>query len=109
MNISRDRFINSIEGVKAQMEYDSQQAHKLGEAFPSAFTANLLYDNSVLKNGYLSLLRSLTNDVDEWIDWFIYENDFGQDKKLCHNPDGTGFYLNDAGELYDFLEQGYER
>lgn len=39
-----------------------------------------------------------------WIDWWIYENDFGENKSICaYDKDDNEIILNTVDELYDFL------
>jgi len=53
----------------------------------------------------LDLLKYIFNDEDEWIQYFIYELDFGErwTPESCFNFDDSVIKLKTTKDLYDFL------
>lgn len=60
--ITKEIFIESIEAIQKQMEYDIKISESLGEVFPNAHAANLLPDNHFLHNALLGLLQHCMDD-----------------------------------------------
>ena len=104
--MTKELFIEAIEAIRLQEEHDNNYIDLLSKVFPDAFEANLLYDNSFIKGGLLKLLSELMHDNGEWIEYFIYELDYGKKyKKGCATyEDGKNIDLSNAGALYEFLK-----
>lgn len=58
----------------------------------------------------VDLLMEMFDDKDEWIEYWMYEQEFGRkwDHDIAHESDGTEIYLPTAGALYDYLVQNIE-
>ena len=105
MRVTKEEFTKAINALQTQFNYDKEWAKKVGEVFPAAFDANLLYNNREVTEGLESLLESLTGDEDtKWIEYFIYECDFGNKELECRHEDGTTFILKTPEDVYDLLE-----
>ena len=105
MRITKEEFTRAINALQTQSNYDKEWAKKVGEVFPAAFDANLLYNNREVTEGLISLLESLTGDEEtKWIDYFMYECDFGNKELECRHEDGTTFILKTPEDVYDLLE-----
>lgn len=110
--MNKELFIKSIEAIEKQALHDEAVAKKLGEVYAPAFDANLLYDNHHLSNALMEILQVQMDDIvvckygQSWIEYFCFELDFGRknDKLKATNADGTDIPLNNAAELWDFLE-----
>ena len=105
--MKRKTFIKAMEALEAQMDYDNKMSDKSGEAFPNAFTPNLLYNNTIIIDGLINVLKKEMKDNFNWIEWFIYDTDFGKDRGMSnifelHNKKRL---VSNAGELYDFLRK----
>lgn len=100
--ISKKQFSDAIEAIKKQFDHDRNCAEKIKEVYKDAFQANLLYDNSFVVAGILKLLKDIFKDEAGWIEYFIYEMDFGS-KDLGVWRGEIKVDLSDAGKLYDFL------
>lgn len=103
--ISKTQFVDAIEAIKKQLEHDRNCAEKLKDVYKDAFKANLLYDNSYVVDGLLKLLKEIFNDKSGWIEYFIYEMDFGSKDLGVWRADKSKVDLSDAGKLYDFLNE----
>ena len=105
MRITKEGFTRAVNALRAQINYDREWAKKVGEVFPAAFDANLLYNNREVTEGLESLLESLTGDEEtKWLEYFMYECDFGNKELECHYEDGTTFVLKTPEDVYDLLE-----
>jgi len=105
-------FIESIESLKKQYEYDIEVSKKLSEVFPNAFDANLLYDNHFINNALMKVLQVENNDLElcehgqSWIEYFCFELDFGAKYKAGMVKDkGKDIDFSDAGKLWDYLNR----
>ena len=109
--MNKELFIETIQAIQKQQEYDHTIAKYLGVVFPDAFEANLLPQNHFLSNALIHLLQVEMNDLQlgphdqSWIEYFINELDFGMknDEYKVTEKDGTEIKMSNAGELYDFL------
>ena len=110
MRITKDEFSRAVNALRAQINYDIDWAKKVGEVFPTAFGANLLYNNREITEGLISLLESLTGDENtKWIDYFMYECEFGDQELECKHEDGTPFTLKTPEDVYDLLESNMQK
>lgn len=104
--INKKLFIETINTLEKQFKKDHLFSEHMGMAFPNAFEANLLPDNNIIISQIIKLLEDLTNDNDEWIQYFIWELDFGKEyKDGCVNyKDGTNIDLSSSEKLWEFLK-----
>lgn len=103
MKMTKEQFISSIEAIKEQYENDEKITKALNIIQPDSF--NSFNGGIVLVNHLIQLLVDLTNDKNSWIEYFIYELDFGEKyKEGCATyVDKTPIDLSTAGTLFDFL------
>ena len=104
-------FIESIDAIKQQCEFDIEVSKNLGKAFPEAFEANLLPKNHFLQNALLHVLQVEMNDLQlcehgqSWIEYFLWELDFGEEnyRLKVYDENKKEVPMSTAAELYDFL------
>lgn len=103
--ITKELFIETIEAIEKQYKKDIEISKHLGRAFPNAFTANLLPDNELVTNALLKLLKNQFKDDSDWIQYFIYELDFGQEnwRLKAYDGDHNEIPLKTAEDLYNLL------
>lgn len=105
MKIDKKNFMNTIGSLKLQMKHDV----KCGDAFSIILPDDhvTLYDNSYIINAMIDLLKYLTDDYDEypWIEYFIYELDFGSKYKdgMIKDSEGDIIKLENSSDLYALL------
>jgi hypothetical protein len=97
---------NSLKILKSQSNYDKDFSHHMNFLFPNAFEANLLPTNYLYELVF-NLLEYIFQDYDKWIEYFVYELNFGQknitgelkifDKNKKEIP------LSTIDDLYNFL------
>lgn len=105
--MTKELFISAIEAIQKQDKYDNNFADKLGEAFPDAFSANLLPKNHWLQNALIEILVEETKDTCGWIEYFCWELDFGKrnDTLKVTDKDGNNIPLSTPGELWEVLKK----
>ncbi len=105
LHITRNLFIETINEIKKQYDHDN----KCYEAYKVIFADDYVsgYDNHWIQNQLIKLLKVALNDdhKDSWIEYFLYELDFGKKYKrgCATDVDGTIINISDAGHLYDYL------
>jgi hypothetical protein len=103
--MTKELFIESIDIIKKQYLYDIECSELINKVYGNAFNANLLYDNHLLLNQLIKVLKDDIKDYSDTIEYFIYELEFGNKCKgdSITLKDGTKIDLHDAGKLYDYL------
>ena len=103
--MDKQLFIKTIDIVEKQEKLDSENAELLAKVFPNAWSANLLYDTTIIIDQLIKILEIEMNDEDNWIGYFCYELDFGKDYKegSITEKDDSIIDLSNASKLYDFL------
>lgn len=103
--MTKELFIETIEALRLQSEYDSKCSEAFNVILPNDYVSN--YDNHWLTNQLIKLLQVEMNDEtrDSWIEYYIYELEFGVKYRegCARYKDGSNIDLSDAGKLYDFL------
>ena len=102
--ITKELFVDTINALKRHEEYNS----KCTDAFQIILNEDRVvigYDTSILTSQIIKLLEASMHDNSDWIEYFIYDLDFGKDyKEGCANyKDKTPIDLSSAEKLYDFL------
>ena len=111
--MKRETFIEAIKSIEQQIRFDIEVSEKLGEAFPNAYTANLLPDNHFVSNALMKVLQEEMNDTavgedgQGWIEWFCFETDFGNEsyRLQAFDENNQPIKMDNAGDLYDFLNK----
>lgn len=116
IDFPKELFVETIEKIRQQYEHDVMCSEKLKDVFPNAFKANLMYENHLITNQLVKILQITFNDEHEhsWIEYFMYELDFGvkNDKFKATDGSGNNIPLSNAEELYNFLitlKNNYEK
>lgn len=106
-------FIESIEAIEKQNNYDISVSENLAKAFPDCFQASLLPRNHFLQNALIKFLQESMNDVNKssCIEHFCGELDFGKkNHRLKVTIGKKNIPMSNAGELIDVVfidEFGY--
>lgn len=104
--ISKSQFIYFINFIKERAD----AMDKINEVFTNEFEDSIFYPYLKYESKLVELLQIIMYDTDsEWISYFIYERDFGDNYELgdvCE-ADGTPIPMGTAEELYDFLCKEY--
>jgi hypothetical protein len=102
--ITKELFVKTLVAIDNQLKADREFAENLSKAFKFAFEPNLLPDNHYLANALIELLQTIfnDNDADSWIEWWIFENDFGRNNLEVRVKD-VAVELKNNDDFYDFL------
>lgn len=98
-------FIETMSALEKQYRHDM----KCNKAFQTILldASCCLYNNEAIENQLRSILKRAMNDDHKhsWIDYFMYELDFGKKyKKGCATrKDKTFINLKTSSALYDYL------
>jgi hypothetical protein len=104
--MTKELFVETIKQIQLQQEHDIQVSRHLGKAFPSAFEANLMPDNRLLVSQLIKILETELEDLEcKWIEYFMYELNFGRMFKMGMVTDENHEVvdLSDVGKLWEFL------
>ncbi len=105
VNFSKKLFTETINAIASQWNHDD----KCREAFNVILPEDRVfgYDNHYLELQLLKLLKTAFNDDhdDSWIDYFIYELDFGVKyiEGCVTEADGINIDLSSPYHLYKYL------
>lgn len=99
--ITFEQFSDCIETIQNEMEREDKINDVLSDEF--ALERTMLY-NPLLAE-YIKLLRSVFDDENDWIDYYVYDLDFGKD---YHDGDvqdenGQNIPLLTVEDLYNLL------
>lgn len=102
--ISKEIFIETINILKKQHEKDLKFSEILGEMFN---TYPLLYSYQDIESQLIKLLKVQFDDNhrDSWIEYFIYELEFGSKyvEGCAKYKNGDNINLSNPEHLYTFL------
>lgn len=99
-NMTREEFKEIINQIQRLEDY-SDKYYKFGiDLFEGEYpildatytTIRLLFESIYTEEGY------------EWIEWFCYENDFGNHKLEAHDEEGN-LICQTVDQLFDLLEE----
>lgn len=107
LTIGKELFVETITALHQQYAHDEQCAKAIGSVFPNDFIS--AYDNHLVNNQLVKLLQVAFNDnhKDSWIEYFMYELDFGTkaNELTAQRKDGTAIDITTAAKLYEFLTE----
>lgn len=103
--MTKDLFVKSIKALETQNNYDICVSENLCNAFPNAFKANLIPDNSIVQDALIAVLEHVMEDSEQWIQYYCWELDFGKEnwRLKVNDENGNNIPLSSPEELYDFL------
>ena len=97
-------FLQSMDALQKQRTRDNLCNEAFQTILPSDFVSG--YDNSLLEMNIINTWKELLKDESEWIEYFIYELDFGKDyKKGCVTFEGKNVKLKTFEDLWNILDR----
>ena len=97
-------FVESIKALNKQSDHDRKSAVLLEKVFTDF---GGWYNNDALHSQLIKVLKLSMDDNDDhsWIEYFIYELDYGKKyyEGIASRKDGSDIDLSSASKLYDFL------
>jgi len=76
--MNKETFKKAIKALEEQDKHDDKCSKAISIVYPNAFGVNLWYDNSILVDAILELLKAELGAASDWIEYYIYECDFGK-------------------------------
>ena len=106
--MTKELFVSTINSIKKQIEIDRKNSSMLQEMFPDD-SIYCGYNNSELFNALNKILKESMKDEYDWIDYFMYELDFGEKyyDGCVLDRDKSIINLSTAENLYEFLIKTY--
>jgi hypothetical protein len=101
---TKELFCETVNEIEKQCNHDRKCSDAFKVILPNDYTSN--YDNHWLQNQLIEILQIAMNDnhKDSWIEYFIWELDFGRKwKKGMVKIKGKDFKLQNAYDLWDLL------
>lgn len=101
--MKKETFVRVINAIDAQYSRDKEHAKKLEEIFPDS-TIMPSYSEELI-GAIVDALKVEMCDSD-WIDYYMYELDFGRKNKQlkAYDENGVEMPLSTPEDLYDLLE-----
>lgn len=100
--INKEEFVKALNDVEKCFKYQEG----LNDYFRDNDADGYIFQPDC-SDTVIRLLHLITGvrDIDEWIEYFCYELDFGKKWKegMITYPDGTDIIMNSPESLYDFL------
>lgn len=102
--MNKEIFESAINALKAQYEHDNKCLEAFRVIFPNDYVTG--YNNYLLEDALVSMLVNLTNDENGWIEYFIYELEWGTKYHECSvTEDGVPVPLATIDDLWNILNQ----
>ena len=108
--ITKELFIETIASIEKQFVEDLRISGLFSEIFPNVYEANLLPSNEIIFESLMKILEFEMKDSSEWINYFIYELDFGKEnyRLKVEDSNGNNIPMSTSNELYSFLIKNIE-
>lgn len=103
--LSKDLFIETINFIK-ERQLGQEKMHSL---LKTEFEDAIFWPYGRYESQMIDVLQDIFNDEGEWISWYIYEADFGENFDCAYESDGTTRVpLKTPEDLYNFLVKNME-
>jgi hypothetical protein len=96
--ISKDTFVKAISSIE-ELNKKNDDAYTALEAL--GIEVSIIVNP--LEELVIDLLKESLNDQYEWIEWFVYENDFGNRNMKCTSKEGYTIKTDTAEDIYDLI------
>lgn len=99
--LSKETFVKTINFLEER----ENQIDKINELFTEEFGDSVFYPYFKHDKMIVDILMEIMDDQGEWIEYYLYENDYGHDLKpdSVSEADGTPIDITTPEKLYDFL------
>lgn len=97
--IRKDDFVNSINALLMQQARDEEVNNALDVICGNDYSSCVADTSTIATQALIDLLKSLTNDLDDFINWWLYEDV----EKEVKDAFGNIISLDTPEKLYDFL------
>ena len=98
----KELFFDSMEVIRLAMEKNDSDNNHLAEVFNSSYV--FLENVYPLQDQLVQLLSVIMEDNNDWIRYFVYENDFGKNGlEVTENDGKTVVPMATVNDLWRFL------
>lgn len=102
--MTQDLFVETILALKKQIRHDEKFARKISKLFTDCQMIG--YNNDVLIEQTVKVLGELTKDKCDWIGYYIWELDFGDEwLEGAVTIDGKDVKLQTPTDLWNLLQR----
>lgn len=103
--MKKETFISAIEAIEKQCQHDKECAETLSKVFSESYASELMYNNKYLLDALVDVLKDSMNDTSNWIEYYLYELDFGKEnwRLKVNDKDGKEIPLRTPEDLYNLL------
>lgn len=100
---TKELFIETMDVLKKQQEFDNECTDAFQKILPADFVSG--YDNQLLWNQLVKLMSLDLKDESDWINYYIYDLDWGNKYKagMVTNPEGKNVKLKSLDDLWKML------
>ena len=103
--MTKELFIETILQMERQHTYDIQCNKSFAVILPNDHISG--YDNHLLQDQLIKLLSVVIEDSLNWIEYFIYELDYGKKwKRTSVSIEGKSFKLKTPSDLWHLITNG---
>lgn len=103
--IRKDDFVRSINAILEQAERDEEINNALDVICGNDYSSCVAETSTIVTTALIELLGNLTNDEDDYIGWWLYEDV----EKEVKDAFGNIIELDTPEKLYDFLVSNYKQ
>lgn len=104
VNFTKKLFVETINKIEEQKRHDDKCAGAFKTLLPNDHVTS--YDNYKLYDQLIKILKIAMNDELDWIDYFIYDLDFGSKYyDGCVKLRGNNFTLKTPSDLYILFKE----
>lgn len=101
--MKEELFIESIEAIKKQYTHDKKCSEAFSIILPNDHIS--FYDNNILMDQLIKVLSEMVGDKSDWIDYYIYELDFGKNyKDYKVILDNKEYFIKTPKDLYNLIK-----
>lgn len=100
--MTKEFFIESVEKLDAQFRHDQKCLDAFSVILNDSYISG--YDNSIVTEQFLKILKEAVNDKNGWIEYYVYELEFGRGyRDGCVTINGENVSLKTATDLWDII------
>jgi len=100
--MDKELFIYSMEQLKIYLDREQEINSMFDNIFSNDYITGI--DNGTLLSAYMNILKKLTKDDSGWIEYFVWDLDFGKDyKDGCITENGVNVKLDTIESLWNII------
>lgn len=103
--MKKESFVRIINAIDAQYSKGKENAKLLEKVFPDS-TIIPSYCDELINSVVAALKSEMSDKKDSWIDYYMYELEFGREngRLKVHDKNGVEIPLSTPEDLYDLIK-----